>query len=37
MPSLSDLYDEFTEMIYEELAFDVKHPERTFTLQSLRR
>jgi outer membrane lipoprotein-sorting protein len=33
----ADKPDEFTEMIYEELTFDVNLPERTFTLQALRR
>jgi len=33
----TDEPDEFTEVIYEDLAFDVKHPARTFTLQALRR
>jgi hypothetical protein len=33
----ADKPDEFTEMIYEELKFDVNLPERTFTLQALRR
>ena len=33
----ADKPDEFTEIIYEELTFDVKLPERTFTLQALRR
>jgi hypothetical protein len=33
----ADKPDEFTEMIYEELNFGVELPERTFTLQSLRR
>jgi hypothetical protein len=28
---------EFTEIIYEELAFDIELPARTFTLQALRR
>jgi hypothetical protein len=33
----SDKPDEYTEIIYEELTFDVKLSERTFTLQALRR
>ncbi len=33
----ADKPEEFTEMIYEELAFDVKLPEGTFSLQALRR
>jgi hypothetical protein len=33
----ADKPNEFTEMIYEELTFDVDLPERTFTLQALRR
>jgi hypothetical protein len=33
----ADKPGEFTEMIYEELTFDVDLPERTFTLQALRR
>ena len=33
----ADKPGEFTEFIYEELKFDVKHPERMFTLQALRR
>lgn len=33
----ADKPGEFTEIIYEELNFDVKLPERTFTLQALRR
>ncbi len=33
----ADKPDEFTEVIYDELAFDVKHPARMFSLQALRR
>jgi hypothetical protein len=33
----ADKPEEFTEIIYEELAFDVKLPDRTFTLQALKR
>jgi hypothetical protein len=33
----ADKAEEFTEIIYEELTFDVKLPDRTFTLQALKR
>ncbi len=33
----ADKPDEFTQITYDELKFDVKHPERLFTLQALRK
>ena len=33
----ADEPDEFTEIVYEELRFDVDHPKGTFSLRSLRR
>jgi hypothetical protein len=33
----ADKPDEFTQITYDELTFNVKHPERLFTLQALRK
>jgi hypothetical protein len=35
--TVTDKPEEYTEVVYEELAFDIKVPARTFTLQALKR
>jgi hypothetical protein len=35
--TVTDKPDEFTEVVYEEIEFDLKVPARTFTLQALKR